>query len=634
MLNCFRKNVKVKPVEFIEEEINDKIFERIKNDKKIIFGPYYNSPIANLPNAVESISFYGGSFNYPIDNLPNNLKSLTLNSRFNQPVDFLPQGLEVLKFLCGSIFSHRLDNLPNTLKILEIPLKYNQDINCIPDSIQELRIGVKTMANDENLFYPEVSSICSEDDMINFDKHIKKIPGRLKKLFIFPKYEFIDELKEKLGDKVVVISKETYLYYNMTFTNSLYIQPRSNLLKDYVQTIELLVHGQGVFLFKNDDNKNQCVFYFQNKHQTSGIKIEFTKFNVIVTKQQCNEPLIDDKNKQGLSNKKGAYYWVSLDSQNQRIYAGVGEPRMETKIYNYQFPKNEKLWESNKKFLESIDIIQIPQEAISLKPLKLLRDPITSNIPLLVKNTDDLTMDDVARGNFLPKSNLAPIAQKLYDCIAGKKFVLDDDDFPNFSQAIEYSIVTPNCWCNKTLIKKSREFDKEPNLKETYLRITLGENNGESPGIPYVMEIWPIGHFSPIHNHGGAHAIIRVLHGSINVSLFPFLSPDRNEVLPFGKKDFNKDDITWISPAFNQVHQLKNHDSSTQTCITIQCYMYDEEDRQHYDYFDYLDGKDNKKQYEPDSDMDFIQFKMLMKEEWENRPWMPLLSQSCFSRKH
>jgi len=79
MFSCFRKNVKVKPVEFIEEEINDEIFERIKNDKKIIFGPYYNSPIANLPNAVESISFYGGSFNYPIDNLPNNLKSLTLN---------------------------------------------------------------------------------------------------------------------------------------------------------------------------------------------------------------------------------------------------------------------------------------------------------------------------------------------------------------------------------------------------------------------------------------------------------------------------------------------------------------------------------------------------------------------------
>ena len=61
-----------------------------------------------------------------------------------------------------------------------------------------------------------------------------------------------------------------------------------------------------------------------------------------------------------------------------------------------------------------------------------------------------------------------------------------------------------------------------------------------------------------------------------------------------------------------------NLDTNTKTCITIQCYMYDNEDTTHYDYFDYLDDNGNILQYEPDSDMDFISFKNKMKEEWNS----------------
>ena len=47
--------------------------------------------------------------------------------------------------------------------------------------------------------------------------------------------------------------------------------------------------------------------------------------------------------------------------------------------------------------------------------------------------------------------------------------------------------------------------------------------------------------------------------------------------------------------------------------------MYGSNNNTHYDYFDYID--DNKKivQYEPDSDMEFIEFKSLMKKEWGER---------------
>lgn len=227
-------------------------------------------------------------------------------------------------------------------------------------------------------------------------------------------------------------------------------------------------------------------------------------------------------------------------------------------------------------------------------------------------------MTDIAKGQFMPKANLSLTSQKLFDCISGKKFVLDDADFPEFSKAIEKSIATPGLWCNTRLKEKSREFNPDvPNLKETYLRITLGDNSGESPGIPYVMEIWPSEHYSPVHSHAGASAVIRVLYGGIHVKMYPFLCAERDGIAPFSSADFNKDDITWISPTLNQTHQLVNHGKST--CVTIQCYMYEDENRKHYDYFDYLDDAGKKQQYEPDSDMDFLDFRELMNNEWKNK---------------
>jgi hypothetical protein len=110
--------------------------------------------------------------------------------------------------------------------------------------------------------------------------------------------------------------------------------------------------------------------------------------------------------------------------------------------------------------------------------------------------------------------------------------------------------------------------------------------------------------------------VIRVLHGTINVSLYPFLCESKSGVKPFAVVNFKKDDITWISPTLNQTHQLLNLPTSKETCITIQCYMYDNDDNQHYDYFDYIDSDGNKKQYTPDSDIDFMDFKALMKKEY------------------
>jgi hypothetical protein len=406
----------------------------------------------------------------------------------------------------------------------------------------------------------------------------------------------------------------------MTFTNKKNQRPRALKLSKPTEKVQLSVHGQGVVLF---DASKPCVLRFCDISGTPGLQVHFTETSVLVKMEPSNEPLVDPINAKGLVKQSGAYYWFSLDSQNQRFYAGIGEARMETIIYSYAFSRDSN-WESRKQFFEGL--VSVTSENLQIR--SLLRDPITRSVPLQVKDTNDLTMDMVASGVYLPKANLSIIAQKLYDCISGKQFVLNTPDFPEFTQAIEHSLATPGKWCYQRIQEKATEFSKDhPNLKETYLRITLGENNGESPGVPYVMEIWPVGHYSPIHNHGGSSAIIRVLNGSINVSLFPFLSSDRLE--PFGTAVFKKNDITWISPGLNQVHQLKNLETNKDTCITIQCYMYRQDNTTHYDYFDYVDVDNKIEQFEPDSDMDFLEFKKTMKKEWlEYIGTLPKLSSS------
>ena len=400
----------------------------------------------------------------------------------------------------------------------------------------------------------------------------------------------------------------------MTFAKFKNNVPKALVFKTKSSSVNLIVQGQGVLLFET--NELQSTITLCNKDKSDGLTVTFTTTSVTVEKISNKDKYLDPKNTKGLTKKSGASYWFSLDAQNQRLHAGVGEARTGTMIYTYQFP-NDKTWDANKAFLETLVLIDVSED---VNPLRLLRDPITKTIPFKIKPTDDLSMDDSAKGTYLPSANLSTINQKLYNCVSGKSFVLDTPDFPDFSKAIEYSINTPGLWCNNTLKAKAGEFGKGSDPNETYLRITLGENNGESPGIPYVMEIWPVGHFSPVHNHGGANAVIRVLNGTINVTLFPFLCDEKSGVEPFGITNFVKDDIVWISPTLNQIHQLKNLETSKTSCITIQCYMYDVEDKSHYDYFDYIDEDGNKKQYEPDSDMEFVKFKETIRQEWIARP--------------
>jgi predicted metal-dependent enzyme (double-stranded beta helix superfamily) len=314
----------------------------------------------------------------------------------------------------------------------------------------------------------------------------------------------------------------------------------------------------------------------------------------------------------GLDASLACPYWFSFDCHNRLVRYGKGEMRLGTMLASRKLARPKEKEEDPWAWIAAIRDVEVVAPVTGF--VDLWKDPVTIELPMRVVPHDAITMDDIAYGRVTVPASLTATCQKLYDNVAGGRFRLDTPDFPDFAAAIKASILDKDGWCAKVLEQKANEFGKyDPDM--TYLRITLGTNQGESPGIPFVMEIWPSGNYSPIHNHGGSDAVIRVLHGEITVSLYPFLAPEQKS--PFAVKTFVREDVTWISARLNQVHQLRNLDLD-EPCITIQCYLYSDDNATHWPYFDYLGDKDIK-HFDPNSDADFLTFKRIMQEEWARR---------------
>ncbi|TCM07477.1 cysteine dioxygenase family protein [Sphingomonas sp. PP-CC-3G-468] len=318
---------------------------------------------------------------------------------------------------------------------------------------------------------------------------------------------------------------------------------------------------------------------------------------------------------QGLDPDPACRYWFSFDYHNRRLRYGKGEMRLGCMIAECRLPaKSNEIDEDDDPYQWLRQARRVEVTATIRDAVDVWRDPVTVDVPMKIVPHDRMTMDMMAEGKTAVPGNLTPTCRQLYDNVAGESFRLDTPDFPEFAQAIRESLKAADGWCRKTLERKADEFGT-PDPDKTYLRITLGQNQGDSPGVPFVMEIWPVGHYSPIHDHGGAEAVIKVLHGAINVDLYRMLSPHHQQ--PFSTAVFETNDVAWISSRLNQVHKLVNR-GELEPCITIQCYLYAETNEAHWPYFDYL-AKSKIAHFDPNSDDDYVSFKARMKEEWNTR---------------
>jgi hypothetical protein len=376
---------------------------------------------------------------------------------------------------------------------------------------------------------------------------------------------------------------------------------------------QLIIKGQGTISIRAmfvGDKPFRISVQKLNDTRSDGYGLEIAKDSAaFYCYKDGNEiPLYNAKVQFDMS--EDCWHWFSIDSINHRLFFGQGEQREKTSLISFTVAGDYPP-------MKDVKYIHFEPADGKLIQCEVCRDPVVIEPALLVVPKDQMTMDMAAKYQATVIENLSIECQKLYSNVAGDLFELNTPDFPNFVDAIAKSIRDPQGWCHTTLEKKESEFGKADPLA-TYLRITLGVNQGESPGIPYVMEIWPSQHFSPIHNHAGANAIIKVLHGEVTVKLFDMLSTTHQE--PFREATISKGDVTWITPNLNQTHQLHNQNSN-ELCVTIQCYLYKAEDKSHYECFDYIEtGSKDIKHFMPNSDMDFLDFKRQMRKEWMSTP--------------
>ena len=224
---------------------------------------------------------------------------------------------------------------------------------------------------------------------------------------------------------------------------------------------------------------------------------------------------------------------------------------------------------------------KINKESIDYEPLILVnKEPLTITPSPIIKEDkpEDLEHLDEA-GYTLP--NLLDL------------FLVDQ---------IRNSIETEGLLLNEVLQEKK------------YLRITIGENQGNYPGF---LEIWPAGAESPIHNHGRCSAVIKVFHGSIQCSIFnKITNPPAKSPEHLKKFKASKGEYTWMNDRWFQTHQLKN--VSDDYCATLQCYQYAPEDKTHYPQFDYYKHEELA-EFEPGSDLTFEKMKKIVAREWEGK---------------
>lgn len=391
---------------------------------------------------------------------------------------------------------------------------------------------------------------------------------------------------------------------------------------------ELPVHGQGTVMFELNTSKAFRIVLSDERTQSGGqrkvlvldVGPEHTYFRQ--RNNSARKDVLASTHKEDALLEEGQErrYWFSVDKKNRRLRFGKGYMQARLCVFEHTLPPlpaPDSGQDDPFAWLEKLQYIALCGDfggmdvnafGHALWPLPVTRD----QSPYVIKS-EDITLEELESGAFTVAGSLPTACQQLYANVAGPHINLRPDDFPDFVDAITHSILTPKAMCYEMLQSKVGEFDKDP--KATYLRVTLGVDQGNSPGVPYVMEIWPGGHYSPIHSHSDSYAVIKVLHGSITSEYYPELSP--NLLQYYREATLREGEVTWLSPDFYQTHRLRNPGEAWQTCITIQCYQYGASDARHYEFFDYIDESDNKvKQFLPNSDWTYGRFKAELKQEW------------------
>eukprot|EP00961_Rhodomonas_salina_P057650 774868-Rhodomonas_salina.1 len=279
-------------------------------------------------------------------------------------------------------------------------------------------------------------------------------------------------------------------------------------------------------------------------------------------------------------------FWCSTEEGH--LFVGLGEPEPWA-IGNGKLPIAK--YESNR--LKQGRMVTI--KAVLTDPhngFKMDAHILPFAYPSLVDLLPIVSSKAFEVAGMMAPNKLPRLAQKLYDNVK-------DQSLRELSKAIDLkmdlgdlihqSLTTKGCILYGMLDdKKNLAREAGMNPKQTYLRIAYGTPNAQAPGHPFILEVWPPGHSSPVHDHAGTFSAIKVLKGTLRNSQFAMLSdlPHHHAQKKIATTTLKEGDITWIHPFRFQIHQVKN--VGAQTAISFHTYEYPDQNVKTMKGFDYI----------------------------------------------
>ena len=439
----------------------------------------------------------------------------------------------------------------------------------------------------------------------------------------------------------------------------------------------LPLSGEGV-VSVNVQRSTAFRIIIQPKEDEEGyVEVEISKSGATLRAKNPSSELKEEDHTRprvGLEEGKKVSYWFSFNRDDRVLKYGKGYIMEETTLLMQRlpFPKKEEHWDpwefifrpdTTKKIvirdvaeIEALAMLEHPEKRetflslsqdemkdqatqayrlncqdeeisklVSLveleKKVSFYPHPLKVNWPPLVLDSSKATLEKLSTNCFTLSASLPAICRELYENVRSPSVTLDwPYKNPTLPDVINYSLKTKG----KILHNKLEE--KKKNGEFQYLRVNVGIDRGCSPGIPYELEIWPPGVSSPIHSHGNAYAVEKVLYGAIKFKIYN-KTWEKGECQEHPLMSFTatQGEISWMSPNWYQTHMLENV-SKELFCATLQCYKYGKDDELMWPYFDYLKDKEVK-EFLPEGDFQsFEKLKDCLLDEYQsNHPECDIL---------
>ena len=335
----------------------------------------------------------------------------------------------------------------------------------------------------------------------------------------------------------------------------------------------------------------------------------------------------------GLEVNRTASYWISVDRDASMIKYGKGYLMRETTSRIIEFKDREERRSTDRDVEEffsptqslyvmvflSTELPQFSGPLIEAEPVFQFKTrPLAGNLPPLVKDSSTVTLFDLDRGEFIFSNDLPTACQDLYNILKGCELEYPENPVIKLSDAMRYSINTEGKYLKGIMEAKM----KGPYYTKghVYIRVTLGPDMRTGPGNPFILEIWPPGSESAIHNHGAACAIIKILFGRMKISIYNKAtspSPSVDSIKPLKMFDAKQGDFTWMDENWYQTHKLEN--ITDDFCATIQSYRYRSDDKIQWPGFDFIkesQESDSLGIFYPKSDTTFRKMREIVLQEY------------------